>query len=185
VLCHCLTCYRAGSDVADVIRGGRGSLSELRGPHHLREVMSSDLSRGVWTAAEHPRNLAPPSPESVCPWLLLLDRNVICLSSLECGHKTLEASVRGHGPPPSIHLTNIATGLQGHRYPQCQPSHPAPLPASVFTSILSKLKSVLWSQVGVSFLLRTCIRFHKHSMNANSASPPTNLRGVRVRKGQH
>lgn len=34
--------------------------------------------------------------------------------------KTLEPSARGHGPLPFIHLTNIATGLQGHRRPQHQ-----------------------------------------------------------------
>lgn len=70
--------------------------------------------------------------------------------------KTLEPSGRGHSPLPFIHLTNIATELQGHRRPQRQPSHPAPLPASGwaqhFTSILSNLKCGLLSQVG-SFVL--------------------------------
>lgn len=159
--------------------GGEPIGTQLRGPHHLREEMSSDLSRGVWTAEEHPwssRNLAPPSPESMCTWLSLLDRSAMLLCHFwTIATKTLEPSARGHSPLPFIHLINIATGLQGHPCSQRQPSHPAPLPASVPAQPFTVVCGIRWE---FCFDSRTGIQFHKQSMSVNSTSPQTNLKGV-------
>lgn len=61
------------------------------------------------------------------------------VSLLEYCHDTLEPPTGTQNSPlPSIPPTNIATGLQGHRCPQCQPSHPAPLHASIGCLFISQ-----------------------------------------------